>query len=234
MGPAAKPKILVIDDEQALVEVIREALSEEGMEVISANNADEGLRLFFQHQPHLVVLDIMLPGSDGWEVCRRIRQVSNLPILMLTARTDGSDLVRGLNMGADDYVTKPFSLDILRARIQALLRRSLNSRSHPVVQRFQAGDICIDMLHREVTVQETRVPLTPKEFDLLAYLVRHAGRTVPHRELLQQVWGPEYGAETQYLSLYIWYLRNRIEENPRRPRRIVTWRGLGYRFVPAA
>ena len=234
MGPTAKPKILVIDDEQALVEVIREALIEEGMEVVSANNADEGLRLFFQHQPHLVVLDIMLPGSDGWEVCRRIRQVSSLPILMLTARTDGSDLVRGLNMGADDYVTKPFSLEILRARIEALLRRSFNSRAHPVAQRFQAGDISIDMLRREVTVQQARVSLTPKEFDLLAYLVRHAGRTVPHRELLQQVWGPEYGAETQYLSLYIWYLRTRIEENPRRPRRIVTWRGLGYRFVPAA
>jgi len=232
MGPTDKPKILVIDDEQALVEIIREALNEEGMEVVGARDAEEGLRLFYQTQPDLVVLDIMLPGCDGWEVCRRLRQVSNLPILMLTAKTDGTDLVRGLNMGADDYVTKPFSLEVLRARIEALLRRAARTRA-TISRMFQAGDVSIDLLTREVSVRSHAVPLTPKEFDLLAYLVRNAGRTVPHQELLRHVWGPEYRTETQYLSLYIWYLRNRIEENPHRPRRIVTWRGLGYRFVPA-
>jgi len=234
MGPAAKPTILVIDDEQALVEVIADALAEEGMEVVGAHDAESGLHLFFQTQPSLVVLDIMLPSSDGWEVCRRIRQVSSLPILMLTARTDGADLVRGLIMGADDYVTKPFSLQVLRARLEALLRRSNGSRPPTVAQQFQAGDICIDMLRREVTVRSARVPLTPKEFDLLACLVRSAGRTVPHEELLRQAWGAEYAAETQHLSIYIWYLRNRIEEDPRRPQRILTWRGLGYRLVPVS
>ncbi len=232
MGLTERPKILVIDDESALIEIIREALAEEGMEVVGASTAEEGLHTFFQEQPDLVVLDIMLPGCDGWEVCRRLRQVSNLPILMLTARTDGADLVRGLNMGADDYVTKPFSLEILRARIEALLRRAARNR-RSANRTFQVGDMRIDMLTREVTLRSDALSLTPKEFDLLAYLVRNAGRTVPHQELLRQVWGPEYSTETQYLSLYIWYLRNRIEENPRRPRRILTWRGLGYRFVPS-
>lgn len=231
--PGALAKILMIEDEQALIDIVREALREEGMEVFGANDADEGMRSFYHLQPDLVLLDIILPGCDGWEVCRRLRQVSNVPIVMLTARTDGTDLVRGLNMGADDYVTKPFSLDVLRARIEALLRRAARSRRHAVSRRYQAGDISIDLLTREVSVGAKAVSLTPKEFDLLAYLVRNAGRTVPHQELLRHVWGPEYSTETQYLSLYIWYLRNRIEENPRKPRRIVTWRGLGYRFVPA-
>ncbi len=233
MEPTEKPRILVIDDEAALVEIIREALAEEGMDVSGASDAEEGLRTFYQVQPDLVVLDIMLPGCDGWELCRRLRQVSNLPILMLTAKTDGADLVRGLNMGADDYVTKPFSLEVLRARIEALLRRSSRARRAGVSRSLQAGDIQVDLLTREVTLRSAAVQLTPREFDLLAYLVRNAGRTVPHQELLRHVWGPEYSSETQYLSLYIWYLRNRIEENPRRPRRILTWRGLGYRFVPS-
>jgi DNA-binding response OmpR family regulator len=232
MGPTARPKILVIDDERALVDIVRDTLNEEGMDVIAAHDAAEGVRLFYQCQPDLVVLDIMLPDSDGWEVCRRLRQVTNLPILMLTAKTDGADLVRGLNMGADDYVTKPFSLEVLRARIEALLRRTNKTRNR-VPRVFQAGDVTVDLLAREVSVGDQVVSLTPKEFDLLTYLVRNAGRTVPRQELLRQVWGPEYSKESQYLSLYIWYLRNRIEEDPRQPRRIVTWRGLGYRFVPA-
>ena len=234
MAGKAKARILVIDDEEALVNVLRQSLGEEGMEVVGAHDAEEGMRMFYQAQPDLVVLDIILPGCDGWEVCRRLRQVSSLPILMLTARSDGSDLVRGLNLGADDYVTKPFSLDLLRARIEALLRRSARSETKVPPCKYQAGDVCIDMLRREATVGKRVVSLAPKEFDLLAYLVRNAGRTIPHSELLRQVWGPEYATETQYLSLYVWYLRSRIEENPRRPRRIRTWRGLGYRFVPTA
>ncbi len=232
MEVTGKPRILVIDDERALVDVIQEALSEEGMEVFGAHDAEEGMRVFYQVQPDLVVLDIVLPGTSGWDVCRRLRQVSNLPIVMLTARADGSDLVHGLNLGADDYVTKPFSLEVLRARIEALLRRAARARHAAPKPAYQVGDVSIDMLSRQVSVGPNTVSLPPREFDLLAYLVRNAGRTVPHQELLQHVWGPEYDRETRYLSLYIWYLRNHIEENPRRPRRIVTWRGLGYRFVP--
>ncbi len=231
MASTDRPKILVIDDEEALVEIIQEALTEEGMDVVGAHGAEEGLKLFYQAQPDLVVLDIVMPGRSGWDVCRQLRKVSNLPILMLTARSESADLVRGLNLGADDYVTKPFSLEVLRARIEALLRRA-NRKLPPTQRCYQAGDVVVDLLARQVLVRNNAVALTPKEFDLLAYLVRYAGRTVPHQELLRHVWGPEYSAETQYLSLYIWYLRNRIEENPRRPRRIVTWRGLGYRFVP--
>ena len=233
MAEAVKPKVLVIDDDSTLVRIIREAFSEEGMAVFGAHDAEEGLRMFYQVQPDLVVLDIVLPDSDGWEVCRRLRLASRLPILMLTARSESTDLIRGLNLGADDYVTKPFSLEVLRARVDALLRRAARNGVRAPVRTCQAGDVRVDMLTRQATVRDTVVPLTPKEFDLLAYLVRNSGRTVPHQELLQQVWGPEYSAETRYLSLYIWYLRNRIEENPRRPRRILTWRGLGYRFVPA-
>lgn len=234
MASDGKPKILVIDDEQALIEIIRDALAEEGMDVAGANNAEEGLRAFYHTQPDLVVLDIVMPGRDGWEVCRRLRQVTNIPIIMLTARVDGTDLVRGLNMGADDYITKPFSLEVLRARIEALLRRAARSKRDQALRTCQVGDVSIDFLTRQVLVGGNTISLTPKEFDLLAYLVRNAGRTVPHQELLDHVWGPEYSSETHYLSLYIWYLRNRIEENPRKPKRIITWRGLGYRFVPAA
>lgn len=230
MGRTGKPRILVIDDEEAIVSIIKDALIEEGMEVLGVTDAEQGLRAFYEFQPDLVVLDIMMPGCDGWELCRRLRQVSTLPVLMLTARTDGTDLVRGLNLGADDYVTKPFSLEVLRARIEALLRRA-TPESAPR-HKYQAGDVTIDMLSREVTVGNRTVSLTPKEFDLLGCLVRNAGRTVPRHELLRQVWGADYRLEAQYLSLYIWYLRNRIEENPRRPRRIITWRGVGYRFVP--
>ena len=229
-----KPRILVIDDEQGVIDVIAEALTQDGMEVIGACGAEQGLCLFYQTQPQLVVLDIMMPGLDGWEVCRRLRQVSRLPILMLTARREGTDLVRGLNQGADDYVTKPFNLEVLRARIDALLRRASRGGFPPPRRTYQAGDVTIDLLERRVTVRKNVISLTPKEFDLLACLVCNAGRTVPHQELLRQVWGPEYASETHYLSLYIWYLRSRIEENPRRPRRILTWRGVGYRFVPVS
>ncbi|MCL6429596.1 MAG: response regulator transcription factor [Anaerolineae bacterium] len=232
MEPRAKPRILVIDDEHALVQVIREALTEEGMEVLGAHSAEEGLPLFFKAQPDLVVLDIVLPGCDGWEVCRELRRISDVPVLMLTAKRDGADLVRGLNLGADDYVTKPFSLAVLRARIDALLRRAARARRVAGSQLLQAGDVEIDLLAHSVLVRNTPIRLTPRQFDLLVYLVRNAGRTVPRRELLQQVWGPEYTSRSRYLNLYIWYLRTRIEENPRRPRRILTWRGLGYRFVP--
>ncbi len=231
MGRTDKPKILVIDDEEAVVSIIHDALTEEGMEVLGVTSAEQALRAFYQFRPDVVVLDIMMPVCDGWEICRRLRQVSTLPILMLTARTEGTDLVRGLNLGADDYVTKPFSLQVLRARIQALLRRAAPEIASR--HKFQSGDITVDMMAREAHIGGRLIPLTPKEFDLLACLVRNAGRTVPRQELLHQVWGPDFHCEAQYLSLYIWYLRNRIEENPRKPRRIVTWRGVGYRFVPA-
>jgi DNA-binding response OmpR family regulator len=233
METRAKPRILVIDDEHALVQVIRESLTEEGMEVVGAHSAEEGLPLFFKTQPDLVVLDIVLPGCDGWEVCRQLRRISDVPVLMLTAKRDGADLVRGLNLGADDYVTKPFSLAVLRARIDALLRRAARARRVAGSQLLQAGDVEIDLLARSVLVRNTPIRLTPRQFDLLVYLVRNAGRTIPRQELLQRVWGPGYAPESRCLSLYIWYLRTRIEENPRRPRRILTWRGLGYRFVPA-
>jgi len=232
MGRTGNPRILVIDDEPAVVNVISDALTEEGMEVLGLTDAEQGLRAFYQFRPDAVVLDLMMPGCDGWELCRRLRQVSFLPVLMLTACSDADDLVRGFNLGADDYMTKPFSLEILRARIRALLRRSTPAAMVP--PRLQAGDVTIDMLSHEVTVGGRPISLTPKEFDLLVCLVRNAGRVVHRNELLGRLWnGPgEPEKEAGRLSLYIWYLRNQIEEDPRKPRRIITWRGVGYRFMP--
>jgi len=230
MGQTGTPKILVIDDEVAVVDVISDALREEGMEVLGVTDAEQGLRAFYQFRPDAVVLDLKMPRCDGWELCRRLRQVSFLPILMLTACSDGQDLIRGLNLGADDYMTKPFSLEILSARVRALLRRSRPQGS--TLPILQAGDVTVDLVSRKVTVGERVVALTSKEFDLLACLVRNAGRIVLRNELVAQVWGDDACRSPQLLNLYIWYLRNRIEENPRKPRRITTWRGVGYRFVP--
>ncbi len=230
MGQTGTPKILVIDDEPAVVNVIKEALTEEGMEVLGVTDAERGLWAFYQFRPDVVVLDLMMPGCDGWELCRRLRQVSLLPVLMLTARTDSEDLVRGLNLGADDYVTKPFSLEILSARIRALLRRSAPHNALPA--KLQAGDVTIDLLSREVTVGNRMVSLSPKEFDLLVHLVRNAGRVVLRDELANQLWRAERDGPSGRLSVHISYLRSRIEEDPHNPRRIITWRGVGYRFVP--
>jgi len=230
MGQTGNPKILVIDDEPAVVDVISDALSEEGMQVLGVSDAEQGLRAFYQFRPDVVVLDVRMPRCDGWELCRRLRQVSFLPILMLTACSGGEDLIRGLNLGADDYMTKPFSLEVLSARIKALLRRARPQAA--LSPTIQAGDVTIDLLSRKVKVGERTVPLTSKEFDVLACLVRNAGRIVLRSELVGEVWGEDAHPSPQLLSLYIWYLRNRIEEDPRKPRRITTWRGVGYRFVP--
>lgn len=227
-----KPRILVIDDEQDLVEFIRNALVDEGMEVFCAGNATEGLQLVHEVQPDLILLDIIMPGCDGWETCRRLRQVSTVPIVMLTARTDRDDIIRGLKLGADDYMRKPFSLAELSARIEALLRRVQRSAMMPPARLYAAGDVSVDLLSHRVTVGERVLRLRPKEFELMAYLVRNPGRTIPHQELLRQVWGNKHGPETQALKRCIWHLRKCVEEDPERPRRILTARGLGYRFVP--
>ena len=224
--------ILVIDDDQDLALMLKSQLERRNYRVVVASNGREGLQKAYQARPDLVILDIMMPEMDGWEVCNRLRELSNVPIIMLTARNMKGDVVKGLESGADDYLTKPFRASELEARIQAVLRRSKNAAgqisSHS--KFYSNGYLTIDFDRRIVKVQGKTVDLTPTEFRLLSSLVRNEGRVLPHRYLLTEVWGPEYADEVDYVKLYIRYLRLKIEEDPSDPVYIQTEWGVGYRF----
>jgi two-component system KDP operon response regulator KdpE len=223
-------KILVIDDEEPTVQLITMLLDRRGFDVIKAFSAEEGLRQAYRHQPDLVLVDIMMPEMDGWEVCKRLREMSDVPIIFLTARGEVRDVVRGLEMGADDYVIKPYDNDELIARVKAHLRRSPRpNMSDELV--FDGGAFRINFMNREVYVRNEIKHLTPKEFNLLGVLVRNAGRVVTRTELVTQAWGEEYGDAIDSLKLYIHYLRQKVETNPAQPDYILTSRGVGYRFV---
>jgi two-component system KDP operon response regulator KdpE len=224
-------KLLLIDDSQDMQKLVGLFLERDGYEVIRASNGKEGLRLLAKHQPDLVLLDIMMPEVDGWEACRRIREVSNIPVIMLTAKSQESDIVRGLELGADDYITKPFDPSELRARIQSLLRRTKEMSAHetsPLV--LDDGWLYIDLSRRIVKANSKPIDLTPTEFRLLAALLQKVDCVIPHRQLLRQVWGPEYADEVHYLKLYVRYLRHKLEQDPSTPRYLLTEWGVGYRF----
>jgi DNA-binding response OmpR family regulator len=223
-------KILVIDDEDTTVQLISILLERRGFEVIKAYSAEDGLRKAYRHQPDLVLLDIMMPDMDGWEVCKRLREMSDVPIIFLTARGDVKDMVRGLEMGADDYMPKPYDNDELVARIRAHLRRAPKpSMAEELV--FNGGEFKINFMNREVKVRNELKHLTPKEFNLLGVLVRNAGRVVPRNELVTEAWGDEYGDAIDSLKLYIHYLRQKLERDAEHPDYILTSRGVGYRFA---
>lgn len=222
-------KILVIDDEQTTLDLIQMLLERRGFEVIRALNADDGLRKAYRHQPDLVLLDVMMPDMDGWDVCRRLREMSDVPIIFLTARSENKDVVRGLEIGADDYIAKPYDNDELVARIKAHLRRAPKANMSEELS-FNNGDFRINFMNREVRVRSELKHLTPKEFNLLGVLVRNAGRVVPRSELVTEAWGEEYGNAIDSLKLYIHYLRQKVEVDPDRPDYILTSRGVGYRF----
>jgi len=222
-------KILVIDDEKMTVDLIGILLERRGFEVVKAYRADDGLRAAYRTHPDLILLDIMMPGMDGWEVCRRLRELSDVWIVFLTAKDDVRDIVRGLEMGADDYIVKPYDSDELVARIRAHLRRvPQTSVSKELV--FDGGNLRINFISREVRVRGELVHLTPKEFNLLGVLARNAGRVITRSELVREAWGPEYGDAIDSLKLYIHYLRQKIELDPQKPLYILTSRGVGYRF----
>jgi DNA-binding response OmpR family regulator len=223
-------KILVIDDEETTVQLITMLLERRGFEVIKAYRAEEGLRKAYRHQPDLVLLDIMMPDMDGWEVCKRLREMSDVPIIFLTARGEIRDVVRGLEMGADDYVLKPYDNDELIARVRAHLRRSPRPNTSEELV-FDNGEFRVNFMNREVYVRNEIKHLTPKEFNLLGVLVRNAGRVVTRNELVTQAWGEEYHDAIDSLKLYIHYLRQKLEINPEQPDYILTSRGVGYRFV---
>jgi two-component system KDP operon response regulator KdpE len=221
--------ILVIEDSQDLCWLLSEQLADRGYEILWARDGVQGLELVQQRQPDLVLLDVLMPRMDGWETCRRIRERSNVPIIMLTCMTAEQDIVRGLELGADDYVTKPYRRRELAARIQAALRRGRSPiTQEPVVQIDEW--LVFDRVQHQVVVDGQRVDLSAIESRLLGCFVDNANRILTHQSLLRQVWGWEYAEETHYLKVYVHHLRKKIEQNPRRPRYIITERGLGYRF----
>lgn len=227
------PKILVVDDERVLLDTLRYNLVKAGYQVRVAGDGVAALALARQEQPDLVILDIMLPQMDGFEVCRTLRQESAVPILMLTARDEELDKVLGLELGADDYLTKPFSMRELQARVKAMLRRvemARSSEGDAAGQRLSEGDLQLDLASHQATVAGTPLHLKPKEFDLLAHLMRHPGRAFSRDQLLEQVWGYDYAGDTRTVDVHVRWLREKVERDPSRPEMIETVRGVGYRF----
>jgi two-component system, OmpR family, response regulator RegX3 len=226
------PKVLVVDDEESLLEAVRYALSREGMDVTVARDGAEAIQQFESDRPDLLVLDLMLPVLNGIDVCRRIRSSSQIPILMLTARDGEVDRVVGLEMGADDYVTKPFSLRELVARVRALLRRAGTAADgpRPDTAVLEAGGIRLDQERHEVSVRGTQVNLPLKEFELLEILMENRNRVLTRQTLIDRVWGYDYVGDTKTLDVHVKRLRARVEEDRHEPRLIVTVRGVGYRF----
>jgi len=232
-------KLLIVEDEKVLRETLAYNLVNQGFEVLTAEDGQKAISIFGTDNFDVVILDIMLPGIDGFEVCRRIRRTSNVPILMLTARDDEIDRVVGLEVGADDYMVKPFSMRELVARIKAMLRR-VRFLTEDKIQEEQPqlitqnmlmyGNLVIDVDRREVRLNEIALDLKPKEYELLLYMAQNIGKALPRDRILEKVWGWEYGGESRTVDVHIRWLRKRIEEHPEEPKRLITVRGSGYRF----
>lgn len=226
------PRILVADDEEPVRDFISRNLRARGYTVSEATNGVEALFLWESESPHLLILDIMMPRMDGLEVCRHIREVSTVPVIVLTALDAETDKVAALDMGADDYLTKPFGVEEMLARVRASLRRS-HWHTDSVQQGTRTfGSLEVDLEGRVVRREGIDVRLTPTEFALLEQLVMHAGKVLSHRQLLQRVWGEEYGEEAEYLRVYMGRLRRKLEQDPANPRFLLTESGIGYRFMP--
>ena len=223
-------RILVVDDEPTLRRTLRANLLARGYQVALAETGEDALAQATAHTPDLVILDLMLPGLSGLEVCRLLRARSAMPILVLSARGEEQTKVRALDMGADDYLTKPFGMDELLARLRALLRQPVASSGEASLLRVEG--FAADLDAQQVWRDGTLLDLTRREFDVLVFLLRHAGRVVTHRLVLGAVWGPDYAGETQYLRVFINRLRRKIEDDPAHPRLIVTEPGVGYRLLP--
>jgi two-component system KDP operon response regulator KdpE len=227
---ADKETVLVVDDEPRLVRLVREVLTAVGYKVLGAGDGEEALEMIAIDQPDLVLLDIMLPGRmDGYDVCTRVRQFSAVPIIMLTAKTREVDMLHGFDVGADDYLTKPFSAKELIARVKAVLRRSkMHGEEAMVTADLTCGDLVISFARRKVSVLGQEVALTPTEFRLLQELALNANRVMLHEDLLTNVWGPEYRDDIDYLRTYVRHLRRKIERKPSEPHHILTTPGVGY------
>lgn len=221
-------KILVVEDEATMRETLVYNLTKEGYKVLHTGDGAEGLDMAREHQPDLIVLDLMLPSLDGISICRILRNESSVPIVMLTARDSDVDRIIGLEIGADDYIVKPFNLGEFLARIRAVLRRA--PANHIVTDKLESGDLTLDLIARRATRNGDELRLTHKEFDLLAALMRNKGAVLSRDLLLERVWGYEYSGQTKTVDVHVRWLREKIEEDPSRPARLVTVRGVGYRF----
>ena len=225
-------RILAVDDDPNILKLISQTLSPRGYTVFTATSGEEGLKLFHQVAPDLVILDVMMQGIDGWEVCDRLRQVSSVPIIFLTA-LDGTDhVVHGLTGGADDYLAKPFKIAELAARVSAQLRRARMPHEQPEVMRFGGGDLIINCTEQTVFARGQEVSLSPIEYNLLLFMAERAGRILPVQLLFDTIWGATADTGPQSVKWYIWRLRQKIEIDPQNPQFILTERGKGYRFSP--
>jgi two-component system KDP operon response regulator KdpE len=227
MSASQRPRVLVVDDEPQIVRGLTIILRSAGYTVEAAGTKAEALAALASRPPDALVLDLVLPDGQGVEVCEQVRRWSGLPILVLSAVGDEREKVRALDAGADDYVTKPFGTDELLARLRAVLRRSADVGGSP---QLKIGELIIDVLDRQVVRAGAEVHLTPIEFDLLSVLAQHHGRLVTHRQLLREVWGPEYGEETHYLRVHVAHIRAKLEPDPSRPQYLLTEPGVGYRL----
>ena len=227
-------KVLVVEDEENLVEALRYNLEREGYDVLTARDGEKGLELAKGSNPDIIILDIMLPRLDGLEVCRILRRENNTPILMLTAKGEEVDRIVGLELGADDYVTKPFSMRELLARVRAMLRRSRMaseaSSSSAASESYTAGDLEVDLSSHTARIAGVALDLKPREFDLLALLVANKGRAISRDQILERLWGYDYIGDTRTVDVHVRWLREKIETDPGSPKRIITIRGVGYRF----
>lgn len=229
----ANEKILVVDDEEHIAELISYNLSSNGYKVITANNGIDAVKVAIEEKPSLILLDLMIPGKDGYDVCKEVRsnnEIRNTPIIMLTAKSEELDKILGLELGADDYITKPFSVKELLARVKAVLRRF--SIVEPESNVLVFGDLTADFDKREILVKDKKLELTLKEFELLEILIRNKGKILTRDTLLDKIWGYEYIGETRTVDVHIRYLRKKIEADDKNPKLIETIRGVGYRFNP--
>jgi two-component system KDP operon response regulator KdpE len=224
-------RILVVDDEPQIARVLRRGLSARGYEVQTAGDGEEALSTFSQWPADLVITDLSMPQMGGLELCRRLRKLSQAPIIVLSVKGEEKTKVEALDAGADDYVTKPFGMDELLARVRATLRRAPAAVEREV-REIELGDFCVDLEARIVIVRGEEIHLTPKEYELLVYLIRHAGKVLTHRVLLGAVWGGDYTEQTEYLRVFVGQLRKKIEADPAKPRYILTEPWVGYRFTP--
>ena len=220
--------LLIIDDDKSLTQLLGDYLSDQGYSVRTVENGKLGLRAMYERQPDIVLLDVTMPEKDGWETLKRIREVSNVPVIMLTARGDETDILHGFSLGADDYVTKPFSFAQLAARMHAVLGRSMQEDAAD--NKLSVDGLEVDLRLKRVRRNGQLLTLTPTEFKLLVALMRHAGDVVSPKELVKEVWGAQYANEIGYVRRYVWHLRQKVEPDPENPRYIYNDRGFGYRF----
>jgi two-component system, OmpR family, KDP operon response regulator KdpE len=223
--------ILVVDDDYDIRQITDLTFQRVGAKVITAANGAEALRKFYAYKPELVILDIMMPGENGWDICREIRKLSDVPLIMITALHRDEEIIRSLDAGADDFITKPFSIDVLLARARAVLRRSHSSLDDPKPSSYEDGELQICLEKHQVFLHHQPVKLTPKEFKLLSYLLNHSERVSSFNQILENVWGWEYIDNPDYVHVYVSHLRQKIENDPKNPRYLITEHGMGYRFI---